>query len=129
LLKVGDLSKEWRLKLSNSGLTEETRIIFEALTREYSLELKGTHSQLLVPGSYVKAKYPFSKANYLLRDKIQKRISDNEIGSGRPPHFSQRYISKILNFLAKLDGFNGLVWGIKSDIARIQMKMKNSKLR
>ena len=128
LLKIGDLSKAWRLRLSNSGLTEETRINFEALTREYSLELKETHSQLLVPGSYVKAKYPFSKANYLLRDKIQKRMSDNEIGSRRLPYFYQKYISKSLNFLTKLDSFNGLVWGIKSDIARIQMKMKNRKL-
>lgn len=127
MLSEGGLSPSWQIKLKNSGLSEETSFVFEKLLQEYAMELGLMKRTANWDGHLKLLLKPYSTRNYLARQRIvRKMLSANSQISARKLHSNLllTLLDLFLTKLSKLDTFNGLVWGIRSDVTRIINRSK-----
>ena len=122
MLAAGDLTSEWQMKMNNSIMTKETKEIFLQLINDYSIELKSVakNSKLLV--DYRLLEEPYSRLNYFWRDHLNQKSSKGTHRHSKATNFLLLLTNPLLKIISRLDSFNGLMWGVKSDLQRIKKK-------
>ena len=127
MLSKGGLSARWLTKLENSGLSEETSIVFGKLLQRYTIELAMIKKNAYWNSYFKLLVNPYSKLNYLMRQRIFRELQkSNSIVSKRDidANLFLKLLDLLLTKLTRFDSFNGLAWGVRSDIARIMSKKK-----
>lgn len=124
MLAAGDLSSEWKLKMSNSSMTQETKEVFLQLIKDYSIELKSVAKNSKLQVNYRLLEAPFSRLTYFWRERINQKNSENHDRVSKMENFLLSFSNPLLKILTRLDSVNGLIWGIKSDLQRIKKRYK-----
>jgi hypothetical protein len=124
MLATGELSREWQSKMSSAGMTPETNLIFLNLTESYSTELKESARSSKLMGNYKLLDAPYANLSYISRDYLRNKSTLNLGQVAGEPHFRVFLLNSVSKTLTRLDSFNGLIWGIKSDLQRITKKFK-----
>jgi len=127
MLSEGGLSTRWLTKLENSGLSEETSIVFGKLLERYAIELARIKENAYWNSYFKLLVDPYSKLNYLLRQRIIRKLQkSNSIISKKNTNSKLflKLLSPILTKLTRFDTFNGLAWGVRSDVSRILSKKR-----